>query len=269
VSHDPDTAEGDLGCPDTPEGGLRRHRGEALADVPTVVVTVSDTRSLDDDTGGNRLAAYVADAQLVEGDNATRKAGFIVHLSRPHSQPLTFDYTTSDGTATAGQDYTALSGQLAFNPGGSLTRQIAVNVSGDVTLEPTESFNLVLGPVAQLASGVDGLVAKATIFDDDADDLLPVLSILDSRIVEGNSNSDRFLEFTVALSQTAVNDVRVDFQTLAGTAEEVGDFDREFETGSLVVAAGKQTGTFFVRDPSGNAIEMKTFGDPDKLFATE
>ena len=34
------------------EGGLQRHRGEALADVPTVVVTVSDTRTLETDTGG-------------------------------------------------------------------------------------------------------------------------------------------------------------------------------------------------------------------------
>lgn len=29
-----------------------------------------------------------------------------------------------------------------------------------------------------------------------------------------------------------------------------------------------EQGTFFVRDPSGNAIEMKSFRDPSRLFAT-
>ncbi|MCZ7683235.1 MAG: hypothetical protein M5U28_32325 [Sandaracinaceae bacterium] len=29
-----------------------------------------------------------------------------------------------------------------------------------------------------------------------------------------------------------------------------------------------EQGTFFVRDPSGNAIEMKSFQDPSRLFAT-
>jgi len=28
-----------------------------------------------------------------------------------------------------------------------------------------------------------------------------------------------------------------------------------------------EQGTFFVRDPSGNALEFKTFRDPDRLFA--
>lgn len=30
-----------------------------------------------------------------------------------------------------------------------------------------------------------------------------------------------------------------------------------------------EQGTFFVRDPSGNALEFKTFVDPDRLFARE
>jgi len=44
------------------EGGLHRHRGEALADVPTWVVTVSDTRTLETDGGGALVAERLAGA---------------------------------------------------------------------------------------------------------------------------------------------------------------------------------------------------------------
>jgi molybdenum cofactor biosynthesis protein B len=44
------------------EGGLHRHRGEALSDVATVVVTVSDTRTPETDTGGALVAEMLAKA---------------------------------------------------------------------------------------------------------------------------------------------------------------------------------------------------------------
>jgi len=44
------------------EGGLQRHRAEALEDVPTVVITVSDTRTAETDTGGALLAERLAAA---------------------------------------------------------------------------------------------------------------------------------------------------------------------------------------------------------------
>ena len=89
---------------------------------------------LDDDTGGNRLALFVEDAQVIEGDSGSQNAVFRVHLSRDPAQSITVDYTTSDGSAQAGQDYQLVSGQFTFSAGGSLVREVSVPVLGDTVL---------------------------------------------------------------------------------------------------------------------------------------
>jgi len=57
--------------------------------------------------------------------------------------PLTVDYATTDGTATAGSDYTAASGTLTFNDG-ETTKTFAVTTAADTTVEGDETVNLVL-----------------------------------------------------------------------------------------------------------------------------
>ena len=52
---------------------------------------------------------------------------------------MTVGYATAGGTATAGSDYAATSGTLTFNPGVT-TQTITVNVNGDTTVEPDETF---------------------------------------------------------------------------------------------------------------------------------
>ena len=57
--------------------------------------------------------------------------------------PVTVGYTTANGTATAGTDYTASSGTLTFAPGVT-TQTIAVKVTGDTAVEPDETFTVTL-----------------------------------------------------------------------------------------------------------------------------
>jgi len=54
-------------------------------------------------------------------------------------------------------------------------------------------------------------------------------------------------------------------------AEALSEAGVEFLVRPRVRFAGQpgEQGTFFVRDPSGNALEMKSFRDPSRLFATE
>ena len=54
----------------------------------------------------------VADASVREEPDA--KLAFVVSLGRAIDQPTSVDYATSDGTATAGADYTHISGRLIF-----------------------------------------------------------------------------------------------------------------------------------------------------------
>ena len=56
---------------------------------------------------------------------------------------MTVDYATADGTATAGSDYVAVSGQVSFAPG-ETSQPVTVVVNGDVIEESDEAFFVVL-----------------------------------------------------------------------------------------------------------------------------
>ena len=81
----------------------------------------------------------VADARVEEGAGAL--LAFAVTLSRAASGTLTVDYATSDGTATAGTDYTAASGTLTFTAGES-SQTIEVTVLDDSHDEGEETLTL-------------------------------------------------------------------------------------------------------------------------------
>ncbi|HJZ90987.1 MAG TPA: Calx-beta domain-containing protein, partial [Gemmataceae bacterium] len=68
---------------------------------------------------------------------------FTVSLSTPATETFTVDYTTVDGSATAGLDYMPVSGTLTFNPGDT-TQTVWVQVLGDYDYEGDETFSLVL-----------------------------------------------------------------------------------------------------------------------------
>ena len=57
--------------------------------------------------------------------------------------PITVDYATADGTATAGQDYTAVSGTLNF-PEGTFSQTITIPILSDQVPEGSEQFSISL-----------------------------------------------------------------------------------------------------------------------------
>ncbi len=78
---------------------------------------------------------------------------FTVSLSHAYGSPVTVNYSTADGTATAGTDYTAASGLLAFSPGESL-RTISVDVLADGDASETdEDFTVTLNTPANAILG--------------------------------------------------------------------------------------------------------------------
>ena len=81
-------------------------------------------------------------------------ATFTVTLSSASTQPVTVAYTTSNGTATSGSDYTASAGTIAFAPG-ETTKTIAIIVNGDATAESAETFTVTLSSPSG-ATLVDG-----------------------------------------------------------------------------------------------------------------
>ncbi len=106
----------------------------------------------------------VSDAYVVEGAVGQVDAVFTVTLEPAPTSAVTVNYSTVDGTATAGSDYQAASGHLTFSPG-QTRATIRVPVSGDTRWEGEETFNLTLEPVAGIAMA--RAVGVGTIAEDD------------------------------------------------------------------------------------------------------
>ncbi len=179
----------------------------------------------------------IADTTVTEGDSGTVSAVFTVTLSPTRTQAVTVTYATADGTATAGQDYTAASGTLVFNPG-EASKSITVAVLGDTTDEPNETFTVTLSN----AQGADIVDAQGvgTIVDDDG---LPSLTINDATVTEGDSGTVNAV-FTVTLSPASGSLVTVDYATADGTATAGQDYTAT--SGTLVFNPGETSKTITV-----------------------
>jgi hypothetical protein len=89
---------------------------------------------------------------------------FAVTLSAAAAQPVTVDWATSDGSATAGSDYVADNGQIVIEPG-QTSADIAVTAIGDGAVEGDETFNVTLSNPQQATLG--RATAIGTIRNDD------------------------------------------------------------------------------------------------------
>ena len=105
----------------------------------------------------------VADVNGAEGD---AEVHFTVTLIVAAAEPVLVSYTTEDGSAAAGADYTAARGTLTFAPQSTAAQQVGVAVHDDLVYEGSETFLLRLsnprGAELRVAT------ATATIADNDA-----------------------------------------------------------------------------------------------------
>ncbi len=154
-------------------------------------------------------------------------------------------YSTSDGTATAGFDYTATSGVLTFT-NGETVKTFIVPILEDTLVEGDETFNISLSspdPGAQLLNP-SNLVA--TIIDDDSGFKFssPAYSVNEGGV-----------RATITVLRTGIltNRVTVDFATSNGTATASSDY---FATnGTLVFTNGETSHTFTVQIIDDTIIE--------------
>jgi aryl-phospho-beta-D-glucosidase BglC (GH1 family) len=88
-------------------------------------------------------AISIADTTLAEGNTGSTNATFTVTLSKAATTPVTVNYSTVNGTATAGADYTSATDALTF-AAGVTSQTISVRVTGDTAVEPNEAFTVAL-----------------------------------------------------------------------------------------------------------------------------
>ncbi len=182
-------------------------------------------------------ALSISDVAIDEGNAGTTNAVFDVALSGPSFQDVTVQYSTADGTATAGSDYVAITPQTLIIPAGQITRTITVTINGDTTYEDDETFlvNLSAAGNATIADG-QGL---GTIRNDDAPPTVAFSSATYS-VGEGASSAT----ITVNLSAASGRAVMVDYATSNGTATQPTDYTAT--SGTLTFNPGQQTKTFSV-----------------------
>jgi hypothetical protein len=90
--------------------------------------------------------------------------------------PVSVNYATANGTATAGGDYTAASGTLHWDDGDTAAKTFSVPILDDLATEGNETFTVTLSGLTGIANlGVSS--ATVTIQDDD-NNTPPVVSIL-------------------------------------------------------------------------------------------
>ena len=104
----------------------------------------------------------VADATVEEADGAT--LDFVVSLSRDATRAVSVDVETSDGTATAGEDYEAHSGTVSFAVG-EREKTVSITVKDDAHDEGSETMTLGLSNPS--GAVIDDGTATGTITNDD------------------------------------------------------------------------------------------------------
>ena len=112
--------------------------GEAGAICTADGRAVSNTSS---ETVGGPMRIRIEGARAREGKDES--LDFAVTLNRAASHEVLVDYATADETATAGQDYTAVSGTLVF-AAGETAKTISVPVLDDAVDEGREVMRLLL-----------------------------------------------------------------------------------------------------------------------------
>lgn len=204
-----------------------------------------------DRTGVGRIrdddgpALSVDNVPVTEGNSAV----WTLLLSEPSPQPVTVDFATGNGAATAPGDYTRRTGSRTI-PALALGITITVPTAGDTVDEVDEAFVVRLSGVSG-ATIADG-VGRATINDDDG----PTISIDDAARLEGWQAANQ--TFAVRLSASSPQPVTVSYAATPGTAESPSDFAAG--SGALTFAPGQTSESVTVQVAGDLAFE------PDETF---
>ncbi|MFN6568938.1 DUF4347 domain-containing protein [Dendronalium sp. ChiSLP03b] len=167
----------------------------------------------------------------INGKEDSGNLVFAVKLSNASSQTITVDYTTSNDTAIAGDDYTPVTGTLTFNPG-DLTQTITVPILDDLAAESSERFFVNLSNSNVIITNNQAI---GTITDDD-----PTISIA---AISGSENSGNMV-FSVKLSKASTQTIKVNYNTTDDTA--IAGVDYTPVSGTLTFDPGVTTQTITV-----------------------
>ena len=153
----------------------------------------------------------------------------MVTLSVASGKQVTVSYATTDGTAEASEDYTAVSSTTLLFAAGDTKKTIEIATTEDTRNEDEEAFTVTLSSAENATLAASGTTATGTIADDDGE---PELSLAGVTVSEGDP-----AQFVVTLSVASGKQVTVSYATTDGTAEASEDYTAVSST-TLLFAAG-------------------------------
>jgi hypothetical protein len=226
---------------------------------PVGGVTIADAQAIgtitNDDAGVRCRRCRSPTSASAEGNAGSSMMNFVITLSGSSPNPTSFDIATSNGTATAGSDYSATSMHFTIPVSTAGDYLFPVPILGDTQLEGNETFSITLSNPAG-ATIADGSAAGTITNDDVA--APPSLSIGDVTISEGNSGT-QLATFTVTLSAAQAVNVYFDATSANGTATAGSDYVAKPRTTHRLLP-GETSKTFTI------TINGDTTSEPDETF---
>ena len=205
----------------------------------------------------------------MESEQAAESAGemvFAVELNVASSEEITVDYETANGTATAGEDYTATSGPLTFPANSTTPQTITVPLlNDDVAEAEEETFTVRLRNAtnATLAGGETTLDATGTITDDE-----PVVAV-SFKAASYTVDEGKAVEVTVRLSADPERQVEIRLTRTPGNNVESSDYLGVPDM--VVFESGERERSFSfmaLADQEEEAAETVTLGVDEPLLPT-
>ncbi|MEI6775322.1 MAG: Calx-beta domain-containing protein, partial [Chloroflexales bacterium] len=213
--------------------------------------------NLDNDTAD----VTITNVTLPEGNVGTTAFAFTVNLSNIASRDVSVDYTTVDQAATvAGNDYAAATGTLTI-PAGNSSGTITVNVTGDTSIEPDETFlvqlsNLRTSGIGAIAVTLAGAQGTGTITNDD----YPTVTLSNPSVLEGNAGTS-ILNFVATFASAVPSAGTLTYSTVDGAATAAsGDYVAVTNV-TVPFAAGATSVSLPV------TINGDTTLEPDEIFS--
>uniref|UniRef100_UPI00196A3ABE Calx-beta domain-containing protein n=1 Tax=Poseidonibacter lekithochrous TaxID=1904463 RepID=UPI00196A3ABE len=172
---------------------------------------------------------------------------FVITLDQATTNTVLVNYSTLDGTALSGLDYTASAGSIIFLPG-EVSKTINIPVNNDNIYEISE--NLLINLDAPINATITDGQATGTIIDTN----LPAFSIQGVEVIEGE-----YAVFTVDLDSASARDITISLATKDGSATS-NDYLPQTE----VLVNGSWVDSSTVTIPAGDIsvqVRVKTLND--------
>jgi Calx-beta domain len=222
--------------PETIDLALSSVSGAVLGTQSTAVVTIND----DDSAGVFSFSAptYSVSESGFAATITVKRTGGVASDVRVH-------YATSDGTATAGSDYTNTSGDLVF-AAGVTTMTFQVPIADDSVQEGDETLHLTLTPGTPNAGELPATIGlgSATLTIED-DDTIGAFSFSAPAFSVGEKQGAAFVTVTrTGAASGNGGPVTVHYATAAGTASNGINYSDT--SGDLTFAPGETSKTFQV-----------------------